>query len=40
MKTLRLLFLAMLVGVPNIFAQYAIDWHTIDGGGGSSAGGA
>jgi hypothetical protein len=30
----------MLVGVPSLLAQeYVIDWHTIDGGGGSSAGG-
>jgi hypothetical protein len=30
----------VLLGGPNLQAQYSIDWHTIDGGGGTSSGGA
>lgn len=37
MKTISLLFLAAVL---NVAAQYAIDWSTLDGGGGPSSGGA
>ena len=37
MKTITLFFFAAILNVP---AQYAIDWFTIDGGGGQSSGGA
>jgi hypothetical protein len=41
MKTLRLFLLALVVGAPTLaLAQpYAINWSTIDGGGGTSTGG-
>ena len=37
MKTISLIFLAAAL---NAAAQYQIDWFTLDGGGGQSAGGA
>jgi hypothetical protein len=40
MKRLVKLCLGILVGLPfTATAQYAIDWYTIDGGGGTSSGG-
>jgi hypothetical protein len=41
MKPLRGIVFSLLVllGLANTHAQYALDWHTIDGGGGTSTGG-
>src|ERR1035437_5991861 len=35
----RLLGATLLLGPAALFAQLSIDWHTIDGGGGTSSGG-
>lgn len=40
MKTHCLLFLTLAVAAGRAFAQYSIDWSTLDGGGGQSSGGA
>lgn len=37
--TLTLILTSLGLLTPAAFAQYSIDWHTIDGGGGTSTGG-
>jgi hypothetical protein len=38
-RTLTILFLSVFAAGLCVWGQYAIEWHTIDGGGGASTGG-